>query len=336
MKQRRLLLAVMALMTLSAFGGEQEDIVGRIKALYDAIAQRHEDDVNKFACHTWWETVAAVEKKDAGEAEIGFFNDDLWTQMQDSNPDHFEIQNVNFLQLDAEKGTALVDFILYSTVQTIHQKFAFCREDGDWRVHNIIRCYPSFDGTEEEVDMMKGMTEYLAQPQEQAPELVFLPDLTNDKPLDLSDGKDQHIKYFPLWNRDDQVQEYEGEWNYDISLGYDMPLQQLLQSLPGKPRDPNEVSRVILYDLNQDGFSDALICLGTYGDDPTMYFDAYLWDEDRFGGSFEYVEDFRLIPNPRIDEEHGMILGRNGKDAEIWRFDGLSKIEKASVKQGYY
>ena len=179
------------MLTLSAFGGEQEDIVGRIKALYDAIAQKHEGDVNKFACHTWWEKVAAVEKKDAGEAEIGFFNDDLWTQMQDSNPDHFEIQNVKFLQLDAEKGTALVDFILFSTVQTIHQKFAFCREDGDWRVHNIIRCYPSFDGTEEEVDMMKGMKEYLAQPQETAPELVlFLPDVNNDKPLDLSDGND--------------------------------------------------------------------------------------------------------------------------------------------------
>ena len=184
--------------------------------------------------------------------------------------------------------------------------------------------------------MLKNMNEYLAQTVDRAPELVFLPDLSSDKPLDLSDGKDQHMKYFPLWNRDDQVQEYEGEWNYDISLGYDMPLQQLLQSLPGKPRDPNEVSRVILYDLNQDGFTDALICLGTYGDDPTMYFDAYLWDEDRFGGSFEYVEDFRLIPNPRIDEEYGMILGRHGQDAEIWRFDGMSKIEKASVKQGYY
>lgn len=168
------------------------------------------------------------------------------------------------------------------------------------------------------------------------PELVFLPDINNDKPLDLTDGKDQHIMYFPLWNREDHVQEYEGEWSYDISLGYNMPLQQLFQPLPGKPRDPNEVSRVILYDLNQDGFSDALICLGTYGDDPTMYFDAYLWDEDRFGGSFEYVEDFRLIPNPRIDEEHGMILGRHGQDAEIWRFDGMSKIEKVSVKQGYY
>ena len=168
------------------------------------------------------------------------------------------------------------------------------------------------------------------------PELVFLPDVNNDKPLDLSDGKDQHIMYFPLWNREDHVQEYDGEWSYDISLGYNMPLQQLFQPLPGKPSDPNEVSRVILYDLNQDGFSDALICLGTYGDDPTMFFDAYLWDEDRFGGSFEYVEDFRLIPNPRIDEEHGMILGRHGQDAEIWRFDGMSKIEKVSVKQGYY
>ena len=102
MKQRRLLLTVVTMLTLSAFGGEQEDIVGRIKALYDAIAQRHEADVNKFACHTWWETVAAVEKKDAGEAEIGFFNDDLWTQMQDSNPDHFEVRDVKFLQLDAE------------------------------------------------------------------------------------------------------------------------------------------------------------------------------------------------------------------------------------------
>ena len=118
--------------------------------------------------------------------------------------------------------------------------------------------------------MMKGMTEYLAQPQDRAPELVFLPDLSSDKPLDLSDGKDQHMKYFPLWNRDDQVQEYDGEWSYNISLGYNMPLQQLFQPLPGKPSDPNEVSRVILYDLNQDGFSDALICLGTYGDDPTM------------------------------------------------------------------
>ena len=38
MKQRRLLLTVLTMLTLSAFGGEQEDIVGRIKALYDAIA----------------------------------------------------------------------------------------------------------------------------------------------------------------------------------------------------------------------------------------------------------------------------------------------------------
>ncbi len=50
------------------------------------------------------------------------------------------------------------------------------------------------------------------------PELVFIPDINNDKPLDLSDGKDQHIKYFPLWNREDHVQEYDGEWNYDDGM----------------------------------------------------------------------------------------------------------------------
>ena len=187
-----------------------------------------------------------------------------------------------------------------------------------------------------DVVTLLSLSAFGAEDDEQSPELVFVPDVSSDMPLDLSDGKDQHIKYFPLWNRDDQVQEYEGEWSYNLSLGYDMPLQQLFLPLPGVPQDPNEVSRVVLYELNQDGFTDALICLGSYGDNPVLYFDAYLWDEERFGGSFEYVEDFRLIPNPRIDEEHGMILGRNGNDAEIWRFDGLSKIEKVSVKQGYY
>ena len=81
------------MLTLSAFGGEQEDIVGRIKALYDAIAQRHEDDVNKFACHNWWETVAAVEKKDAGEAEIGFFNDEYMPSFHFERIEDMEEEN---------------------------------------------------------------------------------------------------------------------------------------------------------------------------------------------------------------------------------------------------
>ena len=143
----------------------KEDIAGQIKSLYAVIVQS-EDDTERFGCHTWWDMVAAVEKKDADLVEIGFFNDDLWTQMQDENPDDLEVRDINFQQLDVEKGTATVDFVLWSSVQTVHQKFEFCQEDGDWRVHNIIRYYTESDGKEAEIDMMKEMRDYLSAPKE--------------------------------------------------------------------------------------------------------------------------------------------------------------------------
>ena len=147
----------------------KEAIVGCIKELYagtDRIGESNE----RFACHSWWEMVEAVDKKDADLEEIGFFNDDLWTQMQDSNPDEFEVRDIKFQQMDVEKGTALVDFVLWSSIQTVHQKFELCREDGDWRIHNIIRYRTDSDGKEVEVDMMKEMRNYLAEPQEEASE----------------------------------------------------------------------------------------------------------------------------------------------------------------------
>ncbi len=150
----------------------KENISGRIKELYALIAQEKEEGTERFACHTWWDTVAAVEKKDADLEEIGFFNDDLWTQMQDDNPDDFEVRDIKFLQLDVEKGKALVDFVLWSSIQTVHQKFEFCREDGDWRVHNIIRCDIDSDGKEVESDLMEVMRGYLAEPEETS-ELTF-------------------------------------------------------------------------------------------------------------------------------------------------------------------
>ena len=151
----------------------KEDIVGHIKDLYAIIAQKKEGNTERFACHTWWNMVAEVEKKDADIEEIGFFNDDLWTQMQDDNPDDFEVRDIKFLQLDVEKGTALVDFVLWSSIQTVHQKFEFCSEDGDWRVHNIIRCDTDSDGKEVETDLMKEMRNYLAESQDGASELTY-------------------------------------------------------------------------------------------------------------------------------------------------------------------
>ena len=141
----------------------KEDIAERIKELYAAAAQNASDIDQRFACHAWCDTVAAVEKKDADLQEIGFFNDDYWTMMQDSNPSDLEARDIKFEQLDVEQGTALVDYTLYSSVQTIHQKLRFCREDGDWRVHDIIRFYNDSDGKEVESSLMESMQNYLCQ-----------------------------------------------------------------------------------------------------------------------------------------------------------------------------
>ena len=75
--------------------------------------------------------------------------------------------------MDVENGTALVDFVLWSSIQTVHQKFEFCREDGDWRIHDIIRYYTDSDGIETESDLMESMRNYLAESQEETSELTY-------------------------------------------------------------------------------------------------------------------------------------------------------------------
>ena len=145
----------------------KEVIVGLMNDLYAAASQNAPDIDGRFACHAWRDTVAAVNEKDADVAEIGFFNDDYWTDMQDSNPDDLEVRDIRFEQLDAAQGRATVSFTLHSSVQTVHQKFRLCREDGDWRVHDIIRFYNDPDGQEASFSFMESMQNYLNEPEEE-------------------------------------------------------------------------------------------------------------------------------------------------------------------------
>jgi hypothetical protein len=174
---RKSILMISALMVLLACGGKKttaevtdsansdslakEEITSCIHNLYAAAAKNASDIDGSFACHAWRDTVAAVEKKDVQQLEIGFFNDDYWTWMQDDNPDDLEARDIQFEQLDVEKGTATVGFMLYSSVQTVHMMFRFCREDGDWRVHDIIRYNTESDGKETATSFMEAMQNYL-------------------------------------------------------------------------------------------------------------------------------------------------------------------------------
>lgn len=136
--------------------------------------QQNADDIDqRFACHEWRQTVGAVKEKDSKIEDIGFFNEDYWTDMQDSNPNDLEARDIRFEQLDVEKGTALVDFILHSSVQTVHMKFSFCREDGDWRVHNIMKYYNDPDNKEALTNYLESMHDYLNEEQEDVTELAF-------------------------------------------------------------------------------------------------------------------------------------------------------------------
>ena len=172
--------------------------------------------------------------------------------------------------------------------------------------------------------------EATAEEEDEMDELVFAPDLKNDKPLNLSDVKDDVEKYIPYWNEDDvyQENEEEGEIRYNLNLGYDRALQNLFQPLPGTPANKKEVGRVILFDLNGDKHTDMLVCLGRYGVNKDFYYDAYLWDKDYC--FFTIVENFREIPNPGIDKKTSNITSHIGSDREIWLWKGKdkTKIEK--------
>ena len=191
---RRSVLMISALMMLMACGGKkaqtestdatadmdstailaQEEMTVLIRELYAAEAKNEEGIDELYACHTWRKMVAAVEEKDSHVAEIGFFNENYWTQMQDSNPSDLEARDIKFEQLDVEKGSATVSFLLHSSVQDVRQKFEFCHEDGNWRVHNIIRYFQDADGKEEESNLMEGMRSYLDEPlEEETKELTF-------------------------------------------------------------------------------------------------------------------------------------------------------------------
>ena len=191
---RKSILMIAAVMMLMACGGKkaqtesadttadmdstvilaQEEMTGLIRELYAAASKNEADLDQLYACHTWRKVVAAVEEKDSHVAEIGFFNEDYWTQMQDSNPSDLEARDIKFEQLDVEKGSATVSFLLHSSVQDVRQKFEFCHEDGNWRVHNIIRYFQDADGKEEESNLMEGMRSYLDEPlEEETKELTF-------------------------------------------------------------------------------------------------------------------------------------------------------------------
>ena len=161
----------------------QNIITGIINDLYAAAVSNEDYYDGRFACHTWIETVRAVENKDSKLEDIGFFNEDYWTEMQDGNPDDLEARDIKFEHLDLEQGTATVGFTLYSSVQVVKRKFSFCREEGEWRIHDITKFWTDEDGKEVAFDYLEGMRDYLYEPKEMAVQLYSIRDVIGNAEL---------------------------------------------------------------------------------------------------------------------------------------------------------
>lgn len=138
--------------------------------------------------------------------------------------------------------------------------------------------------------------------------IVLKPDLTSNKPLNLSDKDDHKNLMFPNWNAQDIYEDPDnGSIRYNINIGADgRPYQHLFKDLPVRPTDMNEFGRLILVDVNFDGHTDLLVCLGRYDMEEYMYFDAWIWDTDY--ENFSYDENFRNYAEPAISKSQKKVV----------------------------
>ena len=329
-----------------------ESIVDHIEELYETIAKHPERSLKPFACHTWWDAVEAVEERDAELEEIGFFNDDLWTQMQDNNPDEFEVRDVQFEELDVEEGTALVDFVLWSPIQTVHQKFRLCQEEGEWRVHDIIRINEYDDGDESHYDMLEAMTHYLAEPfeefegeddDEEAPQDLdggFRVNCQGENP-GISDFAGSYLAY--MIDTDDDCM--EGVILYR-NLHQAMKRQAKgLTLADGETLTIDSRNGYLIYEKNEDGYLNRLeMCFWNEADGKHKLFAENRW---AFSSGKPIIGQFDGLSFYRYDNDTKMMapfymrgldvrsgtrtytLPRTGKDivVTIWNDNGTSSQE---------
>ena len=152
--------------------------------------------------------------------------------------------------------------------------------------------------------------------------VALIPNTESDQPIDYSKGSDKEGLIFPTWDEDDIWDEGD-VLSYDINIGADhRHLQTLHEVLPELPADKQEVGRLILIDLNFDGYCDLAVCRGRFGGNQTLFFDGYIWDDE--DGVFVVIPEFRSIAWPEVDTANKTIKGSrpvpDGAEMQQWEW----------------
>lgn len=120
---------------------QKDEIVERIKEIYAAVKKRRTSDISAsleelYTTRGWREAIKSVTDKDAkSDDEIGFFDFDYWSMSQDDGD--LKVKNVKVVNIDVEKGTAIVTVELhnYGSVTPVELEMRY--EDNSWRIHNF-------------------------------------------------------------------------------------------------------------------------------------------------------------------------------------------------------
>ena len=148
-------------------------------------------------------------------------------------------------------------------------------------------------------DSLNKEVEAPAVNEDEADLLVLAPDLGSNTPLNLSGMEDHKDILLPDWTDEELQNDETGKTTYKVNLKTSQGVfQQLCGGINVRPTDMNEFGRLIIADVNFDGHSDVLVCLGRYDMEEYLYFDAWLWDPSKH--SFAYNEDFQYYGNPAI------------------------------------
>ena len=88
---------------------------------------------------------------------------------------------------------------------------------------------------------------------------------------------------------------------------------------PSKMEEPPKYNDLYIADINFDGFSDILFCIGQYGAQGAAYYSCFMWNTEK--KCFTLCRDIESVPNLKINAGDKYICGFSRENAVVYVYD---------------
>ena len=83
--------------------------------------------------------------------------------------------------------------------------------------------------------------------------------------------------------------------------------------------EPPKYNDLYIADINFDGFSDILFCIGQYGAQGAAYYSCFMWNTEK--KCFTLCRDIESVPNLKINAGDKYICGFSRENAVVYVYD---------------